>query len=97
MANEKEDATLVASGVPDSSPTSGYAHKVPVKFADESEAVFQQRVAMYEGSLASAQAIVAGNPNISRRKALEAQYKADLANLDVVDGVDKTSQVSKSK
>lgn len=63
--------------------TSGYEGHYPVQFSDESDGTFAARVAMFEGSLASARQNQAGGITLEQAKvALEAKYDADLLALE---------------
>lgn len=70
------------AGSPVVTPTTGYDGHYPVKFSDETDANFAARVAMFEGSLASAEQTEAGGKSLEFAiAALQAKYDADLLSL----------------
>lgn len=69
----------------DLSPVAGYDGHYPVQFSDETDAMFKGRVAMFEGSLASARQIASGGASLADAKAAaKARYDAEVANLEAV-------------
>ena len=63
--------------------TSGYDGHFPVQFSDESDGTFAARVAMFEGSLASARQNQAGGASLEEAKAsLKAKYDAEVLSVE---------------
>lgn len=65
--------------------TSGYDGHFPVQFSDESDGSFAARVAMFEGSLASARQNQAGGISLEESKAaLKAKYDAEVLSVEAL-------------
>lgn len=65
--------------------TSGYDGHYPVQFSDEADGTFAARVAMFEGSLASARQNQAGGASLEEAKAsLKAKYEAEVLSLEAL-------------
>lgn len=101
------EPVAVPGGGFDLSPTAGYDGHYPVQFSDEADSTFAARVAMFEGSLASARQIQNGGATLEEAKAAAtARYEAEIANLEVVykekelratvNGVPKTTSKTKA-
>lgn len=72
------------NGDPDLRPTAGYAGHYPVQFEDEADSTFAGRVAMFESSWATAQAIQSGGETFEGAvEKLDSRYDAELASLEV--------------
>ena len=83
---ENKDGYL-PNGKPNLMPTAGYEGHEPVQYSDENDQQFAGRVAMFKSAYATAVAIENADGKTqdsynARKEALDAQYDADLANLD---------------
>lgn len=75
------------NGKPNLMPTAGYEGHEPVQYSDETDEQFAGRVAMFKSAYATAVSIENANGTSqdsykARKEALDAQYDADLANLE---------------
>lgn len=75
-------------GTPVITPITGYDGHYPVQFSDETDAMFAGRVAMFEGSLASARQNAAGGKSLEQGvAALKAKFDADVLALKEADKI----------